>query len=174
MHMESMSHTWGTSLPLRRWALYSSGLAIKAMPGKRAMSCSPDLCLMCSAEKLPSMINVQRSSFFVYHKLEVSFDPHVMTYGLYLTFQSSGRFIPGCGQAGQNIAITPSVAECSGWILSPCSILFLRSLHWQEACSSCLYIFCRSQSVPTCEWMLIWYTGTRCGNILFVVLCNLE
>ena len=55
--------TWMISFPLRRWALYDSGLAMKAIPADRETSLSPDLCLMCSAEKFPSIINVRMSWF---------------------------------------------------------------------------------------------------------------
>ena len=86
---------------------------MNAMPGERAMSFSPDLCFMCSAEKFPSIMNVRTSSFLSIQRSKRSLISQIMTYGLYLTVQSSGRFIPGCGHAGQNIAIAPSAAEHS-------------------------------------------------------------
>jgi hypothetical protein len=45
---------------------------MKAIPGERAMSFSPDLCLMCSAEKLPSMMNVRTSLFLQNNELWVT------------------------------------------------------------------------------------------------------
>ena len=42
--------------------LNASGLAMKAMPADSRVSASPPLHLMCSAEKLPSIMNVQMSS----------------------------------------------------------------------------------------------------------------
>ena len=65
-----------------------------------------------------------------------------ITYGLYLVFQSTGRFIPGCGQAGQKMAIEPSGMDPSSFQWpSPCSIRFWRSLHCRDVLKSCLYRF---------------------------------
>ena len=42
-------------------ALYTSGLAMNAIPAESGASGAPDLDFMCSAEKLPSIMNVQIS-----------------------------------------------------------------------------------------------------------------
>lgn len=49
------------SFPLSKCVLYKSGLAMKAFPAESGGSCSPDLDLICSAEKFPSMMNVRIS-----------------------------------------------------------------------------------------------------------------
>ena len=64
------------------------------------------------------------------------------SYEVYLSFQSCGRFMPGCGHAGQNIAIDPAFkGSLSGWCPRPLCILLLKSRHWRDALSSCLYRF---------------------------------
>lgn len=66
----------------------------------------------------------------------------IYPYEVYLSFQSCGRFIPGCGHAGQNIAIVPAFkGSLSSWCPSPLCILLLKSRHWRDALRSCLYRF---------------------------------
>jgi len=63
----------------------------------------------------------------------------MMTYEVYRSLQSAGRLNPGCGHAGQNIAIDPYFGgSFSYWCPSPLNIRFLKSLHWREARRSCL------------------------------------
>ena len=58
---EHIPLTWGVSSPVRRWVAYESGLAMNAMPGESRTSASLVLHLICSAEKLPSIMKVRMS-----------------------------------------------------------------------------------------------------------------
>ena len=60
---EHIPLTWAISFPEWRWALYESGLAMNAIPGERGTSTSLVLHLICSAEKLPSIMKVWISWF---------------------------------------------------------------------------------------------------------------
>ena len=115
---------------------------MKAIPAESGTSDAPVLHLICSAEKLPSIIKVRMSCFL----WKVSMHAPIyleIPYKVYLVFQSSGRLIPGCGQAGQKMAIDPSEGDSSScWCPRPLCILFLKSLHWRDTLRSCLYRFC--------------------------------
>ena len=121
-------------------ALYTSGLAMNAIPAESGASSAPDLDFMCSAEKLPSIMNVQISCLLWVYEWVNNILEQTMEepYSLYFIFQSSGRLMPGWGHAGQKTAMTPS-PDGPPWWPKPLCILLWRSFHWQDALRSCLY-----------------------------------
>ena len=69
---------------------------MNAIPGDRAMSFSVVRYCMCSAEKLPSMMNVWISSSLHAHMWSKNVGDDLWTYGEYFCLKSSGRLRPGC------------------------------------------------------------------------------
>ena len=96
-------------------------------------------------------------------------------YSLYLAFQSPGKLMPGCGHAGQNMAIDP-LAPSSSLCPRPVCILFQRSCHCHEALRSCLYRFYDREHGHTSHHIerQLKHTGTVWGNIRLVMLWSFE
>ena len=72
-----------------------SGLDMNAIPGDKATSFSVVQYRICSAEKLPSMINVRMSSLLYMHMSYDKAGDNVNMYGEYFSFQFGGRLMPG-------------------------------------------------------------------------------
>ena len=147
---------------------------MNAIPGDRETSFSVVWYRICSAEKLPSMMNVRISSLLSMQYVIQRVGDKVRTYEEYFSFQSDGRLRPGWGHAGQNIAMDPSSGiALSIWWPTPHFIRFWRSRHWREARNSCLYRFYKAD-LDCIIWAYIGHTGTLSGNMLLVMLCSLE
>jgi hypothetical protein len=149
---------------------------MNAIPAESGVSASVVLHFICSAEKLPSIMKVRISWFLWNNYINQRGGNNAMaTYDVYRSCQSTGRLIPGCGHAGQNIAMDPYLkGSFPCWCPSPLCILFCRSRHWRDACWSCLYRFCIGVSELEMKNMSTYIPrhGQETSDLLYVAALN--